>query len=197
MKARPLHRVIDPFGPMVQAVSRGRRTAADAGPAFRPASPRRFTAATGQLALPEASAGCLVSRRCQSYDAAALECGEFRSEYAVVRLVFVLCIMFSATAAADPKGDALVPPTIARAKAILLRDMTSPEIVEFQNLSAKITKNQRGDFVSVVCGQVNTYGNGGFAGLQPFVYVARPEQVIVISEQSAAETKELVKLLCN
>ena len=105
--------------------------------------------------------------------------------------------MFSADAAADPKGDALVPPTIARAKAILLRDMTSPEVVEFQNLSAKITKDQRGDFVSVVCGQVNTYGNGGFAGLQSFVYVARPEQVIVISEQSASESKEVVKLLCK
>lgn len=115
----------------------------------------------------------------------------------MVRLVLVLCVMFSAAAAADPKGDALVPPTIARAKAMLLRSMTSPEIVEFQSLSAKITKNQHGDFVSVVCGQVNTYGNGGFAGLQPFVYVARPEQVIVVSEQSTSATKELVKLLCK
>ena len=105
--------------------------------------------------------------------------------------------MFSATAAADPKGDALVPPTIARAKAILLRDMPSPEVVEFQNLSAKITRNQRGDFVSVVCGQVNTYGNGGFAGLQPFVYVAKPEQVIILSERSTSESKDLVKLLCK
>ena len=115
----------------------------------------------------------------------------------MVRLAIALCIMFSAPAAADPKSDALVPPTIARAKAMLLRTMPSPDVVEFQNLSAKITKNQRGDFVSVVCGQVNTYGNGGFAGLQPFVYVARPEQMIVISERSPAETKELAKLLCN
>ena len=34
-------------------------------------------------------------------------------------------------------------------------------------------------------------------GPQPFVYVARPEQVIVISEKSPAENKELLKLLCN
>jgi hypothetical protein len=115
----------------------------------------------------------------------------------VIRLVFVLCIMFGGPAAADPKGDALVPPTVARAKAMLLRDIPSPEVVEFQNVSTKIAKNQRGNLVSVVCGQINTYGNGGFAGPQPFVYVARPEQVIVISEKSPAENKELVKLLCN
>ncbi len=113
------------------------------------------------------------------------------------RLALALCLLFSAPAAADPKGDAVLPPTIARAKALLLRSLLSPEIVEFQNLSAKITKNPGGELASVVCGQVNTYGNGGFVGFQRFVYVAKPEQVIVISDQSPAESKDLVRFLCG
>ena len=117
--------------------------------------------------------------------------------HTVDRLALALCLLFSAPAAADPKGDAILPPTIARAKALLLRSLLSPEIVEFQNLSAKITKNPRGEFASVVCGQVNTYGNGGFVGFQRFVYVAKPEQVIVISDQSSAENKDLVRFLCG
>jgi hypothetical protein len=115
----------------------------------------------------------------------------------VGRLTLILFILFGTPAAADPKGDAILPPTVARAKALLLRSLPSPEIVEFQNLSAKITKNPRGGFASVVCGQVNTYGNGGFVGFQPFVYLAKPEQVIVISNQSSAENKELVRVLCG
>jgi hypothetical protein len=117
--------------------------------------------------------------------------------FAVFRFAVLICIALLVPAMADPKSDALLAPTIVRAKAALLRTLPTPEVVEFRNVVAKITKNRRGDYVNVVCGEVNTYGNRGFVGFEPFAYVAEPAQLIMVLEQSPSETKDLMHFLCN
>ena len=114
-----------------------------------------------------------------------------------IRLGFVLSIAFAVPASAAEKADAVVSPPIAKAKAAILRGLPAPEITEFHNLSSKVARTPEGRLVTVVCGQVNTYGNGGFVGLQRFVFVVDPVQLVVISADTPPAQKEMTTLLCG
>lgn len=103
----------------------------------------------------------------------------------------------AAPAAAAEKADAVVAPPIAKAKAAILRGLAAPEITEFQNLSSKVARTSEGRLVTVVCGQVNTYGNGGFVGLQRFVFVVDPAQLIVVAADTPPAQKEMTTQLCG
>jgi hypothetical protein len=110
---------------------------------------------------------------------------------------FAVSMAMIIPAAAAEKADAVVAPPVAKAKAAILRGLPAPEITEFRNLSSKVARTAEGRLVTVVCGLVNTYGNGGFAGLQRFVFVVDPVQLIVVSADTPPAQKEMTTLLCG
>ncbi len=110
---------------------------------------------------------------------------------------FAVSMAMIIPAAAAEKADAVVAPPIAKAKAAILRGLPAPEITEFRNLSSKVARTADGRLVTVVCGLVNTYGNGGFAGLQRFAFVVDPVQLIVVSADTPPAQKEMTTLLCG
>jgi hypothetical protein len=102
-----------------------------------------------------------------------------------------------APGSAAEKADAIVAPPIAKAKAAVLRGLPAPEITEFRNVLSKVARTREGRLVTVVCGLVNTYGNGGFVGFQSFVFVVDPVQLIVVSADTPPEHKDMTTLLCG
>ena len=102
-----------------------------------------------------------------------------------------------APAAAAEKTDAVVAPPIAKAKAAILRGLVAPEVTEFRDVASKVARSPEGRLVTVVCGQVNTYGNGGFAGFQRFAFVVDPAQLIVITADTPPLHRDLVNALCG
>ncbi len=109
----------------------------------------------------------------------------------------VLCLLIAAPASAAEKADAIVAPPVAKAKAAILRELPAPEVTEFRNLISKVARTAEGRLVSVVCGLVNTYGNGGFIGFQRFVFVVDPVQLIVLSADTPPAHKDMTTLLCG
>jgi hypothetical protein len=116
---------------------------------------------------------------------------------AFIRADVALWIAIAAPASAAEKADAIVAPPVAKAKAAILRGLPAPEITEFRNITSKVARTREGRLVTVVCGLVNTYGNGGFVGLQPFVFVVDPVQLIVVAADTPPEHKEMTTLLCG
>ncbi len=113
------------------------------------------------------------------------------------RCGIVLSCVLAAPAFAGEKSDALVAPAVAKAKAAILRSLPVPEVAAFENLTARIVRHPNGKLVRVVCGLVNTFGNGGFAGPQSFVYVADPVQLVVVSVDTPPDEKKMVALFCG
>jgi hypothetical protein len=112
-------------------------------------------------------------------------------------VIIGLSLAVAAPALAGEKTDAIVAPPIARAKAAILRGLAAPEITEFRNVSSKVARTPEGRLVTVVCGLVNTYGNGGFVGLQRFAFVVEPTQLIVVAADTPPAQKEMTTQLCG
>lgn len=111
-----------------------------------------------------------------------------------VALVLAIAV---APATAAEKTDAIVAPPIAKAKAAILRGLSAPEVAEFRDVASKVARMPEGQLVTVVCGSVNTYGNGGFAGLQRFAFVVDPVQLIVLAADTPPLHRDLVTQLCG
>jgi hypothetical protein len=114
-----------------------------------------------------------------------------------IRCAFALSAAIAAPASAAEKTDAIVAPAIAKAKAAILRGLAAPEVTEFRDVASKVARTPEGRLVTVVCGQVNTYGNGGFVGLQRFVFVVDPVQLIVVSADTPPLHRDLAAQLCG
>lgn len=108
-----------------------------------------------------------------------------------------LSVAVAAPASAAEKADAIVAPPIAKAKAAILRGLQVPEVTEFRNVASKVARTSEGRLVTVVCGLVNTYGNGGFVGFQSFVFVVDPVQLIVVSADTPPLHKDMTTLFCG
>jgi hypothetical protein len=115
----------------------------------------------------------------------------------IKRIVMACCLLLGGEAAAIDKGDPVEPPSIVRAKKAVLRTLQVPEVAVFENLSTKIAKDAKGKRWSVVCGFVNTFGNGGFVGLQPFAFLVGTSDVVIIADDTPPQRKEFVRLLCS
>ena len=102
-----------------------------------------------------------------------------------------------APASAAEKTDAIVAPPIAKAKAAVLRGLPAPEVTEFRDVASKVARTPEGRLLTVVCGLVNTYGNGGFVGFQRFVFVVDPVQLIVVSADTPPLHKDMATQLCG
>ena len=113
------------------------------------------------------------------------------------RIVIACCLLLGGAAAAVEKGDPVEPPSIVRAKKAVLRTLQVPEVAVFENLSTKIAKDAKGERWSVVCGLVNTFGNGGFVGFQPFAFLVATSDAVIVSADTPPERKEFVRLLCS
>lgn len=114
-----------------------------------------------------------------------------------IRCGIALSMAMAAPASAAEKGDAIVAPPIAKAKAAILRGLSAPEVTEFRNVTSKVARMPDGGLVTVVCGLVNTYGNGGFVGYQRFVFMVDPAQLIVVSADTPPLHKDLETSLCG
>jgi hypothetical protein len=64
-------------------------------------------------------------------------------------------------------------------------------------VASKVARVPEGRLVTVVCGLVNTYGNGGFVGFQRFVFVVDPVQLIVVSADTPPLHKDMATSLCG
>jgi len=106
-------------------------------------------------------------------------------------------MVIAAPAVAAEKTDAIVAPPIAKAKAAILHGLAAPEVTEFRDVASKVARVPEGRLVTVVCGLVNTYGNGGFVGFQRFVFVVDPVQLIVVSADTPPLHKDMATSLCG
>jgi hypothetical protein len=113
------------------------------------------------------------------------------------RIAIACCLLLGSGAAAIEKGDPVEPPSIVRAKTAVLRTLQVPDVAVFENLSTKIAKDAKGERWSVVCGLLNTFGNGGFVGFQPFAFLVATSDAIIVSADTPPERKEFVRLLCS
>jgi hypothetical protein len=116
---------------------------------------------------------------------------------AFIFAAIALSMATAAPASAAEKADAIVAPPIAKARAAILRGLQVPEVTEFRNVASKVARTPEGKLVTVVCGLVNTYGNGGFIGFQPFVFVVDPVQLIVVSADTPPLHKDMTTQLCG
>ena len=116
---------------------------------------------------------------------------------AFVSFGIAVSIAIVAPASAAEKTDAIVAPPIAKAKAAILRGLPAPEVTEFRDVASKVARTPEGRLLTVVCGLVNTYGNGGFAGFQRFVFVVDPVQLIVVSADTPPLHKDMATQLCG
>jgi hypothetical protein len=116
---------------------------------------------------------------------------------AFIHFAVALSLAAAAPVSAVEKGDAIVAPAIAKARAAILRGLAVPEVAEFRDVASKVARTQDGRLVTAVCGLVNTYSNGGFVGFQRFVFVVDPAQLIVVSAETAPLHRDTVAQLCG
>jgi hypothetical protein len=114
-----------------------------------------------------------------------------------IRCAFALSVAVAVPAAAAEKTDAIVAPPVAKAKAAILRGLAAPEVTEFRDVASKVARTPEGRLVTVVCGQVNTYGNGGFVGFQRFLFVVDPVQLVVVSADTPPLHRDMATQLCG
>jgi hypothetical protein len=112
-------------------------------------------------------------------------------------MVLAAVMALAAPGLAAEKADAIIAPPVAKAKAAVLRGLVAPEVVEFRDVASKVGRFQDGRLVTVVCGLVNTYGNGGFVGFQRFVFVVDPAQLIVVTADTPPLHRDAATSLCG
>ena len=109
----------------------------------------------------------------------------------------IVATLLAADVVAAEKTDAIVAPPIAKAKAAILRSLSVPEVAEFRDVTSKVARTPEGRLVTVVCGLVNTYSNGGFVGFQRFAFVVDPVQLIVVAADTPPLHRDTATQLCG